>query len=305
MIARLVFVAALAIAVPLPALAQTFDQGKVEVRLPRNPAMVAHDHGIESENLFGLTLGSDIDPAGSKAIALEVNGRIGARSGRAAAFGAKLEFAYGITDNISASASVLGGWRYSSNVPGAANFNAFDFDGFGGELRWRFLQRGPSPIGLTLHLEPSVRFADEKTGEKGQGWSSENKLIVDAALIPDKLFIAGNLIYDVETFRVSNSPMEKASTGGVSTALTYQIVPDLFLGADIRYLRAYDGLAFDRFRGWAAFAGPTLFWHFSERAWLSAEYAFQFAGREQGLRNTYDLGNFPRQLLRFKIGMEF
>lgn len=51
--------------------------------------------------------------------------------------------------------------------------------------------------------------------------------------------------------------------------------------------------------------GPTLFWHLGESTWILAAYAFQIAGREQGVSNTYDLSNFPRQMLKFKIGVEF
>jgi len=289
-----------------PAAGQVFDQGKVQTREFRSPAMAAQAaHGLESENIFGLTLGSDVDPAGSKSAALEVGGRIGTRGGRYAAFGAKLEFAFGVTDHFAAAVSLLGGWRNSSNVPGQADLNALAFDGVGAELRWRFLERGPSPVGVTLHIEPSLRRIDERSGETGFGWAAENRLIVDGALVPDRLFVAANLIYDVEAFRPKGSPQEQASTGGVSSAMAWQVRPGLLFGADIRYLRAHEGLALDRFRGWAVFAGPTLFWHFAESAWLSASYAFQLAGREQGVANTFDLGNFPRQMLKFKIGMEF
>lgn len=297
---------ALSLLFPLSAMAQVFDQGKIQPREFRSPDMAAQaGHGVESENLYGLTLGSDTDGAGSRSVAIEINDRIGARTGRYRALGAKLEFAYGATDNLSVAGSLLGGWRNSANVLGQSNLNALAFDGVGGELRWRFLDRKTSPVGLTLHIEPALRVIDERTGERGQGWSAENRLILETALVPDKLFAAANLIYDIEAFRPKGVPLERASTGGISAAMSYQIRPGLFLGADIRYLRAYDGLALDRFRGWAVFAGPTLLWHFGERTWLAATYAFQIAGREQGMSNSYDLANFPRQMLKVKLGLEF
>lgn len=291
---------------PLPAAAQLFNQGQVEPRAHRSAAMAAQaGHGIESENLFGFTLGSDIDGPGSRSVAVEVAGRLGARSGRYAAFGTKLEFAYGATGQLAVAGSVLGGWRTSANVPGQADLNALAFDGVGGELRWRFLERGVAPVGVTLHIEPSLRVTDERTGERGLGFAFENRLIVDGALVPDKLFAAANLIYDIEAFRPKGAGQERASTSGLSGALSWQVRPGLFLGVDLRYLRAHEGLALERFRGWAVFAGPTLFWHVGESTWISASYAFQVAGREQGVSNTYDLGNFPRQMLKFKLGMEF
>ena len=53
------------------------------------------------------------------------------------------------------------------------------------------------------------------------------------------------------------------------------------------------------------YQGPTLFWHVAENVWFSATYAFQLAGRAVGVAQTYDLGNFPRQMLKFKLGVEF
>jgi hypothetical protein len=289
-----------------PALGQVFDQGSVETRPFRSAEMEAQvGHGIETENMFGFTLGSDVDPKGSRAIALEAIGGIGARTGRYGAVGGKLEFTYGATDNVSVSGSLLGGWRNIANVPGMANLNALAFDGVGGEVRWRFIDRKDGPFGLTLHIEPALRNTDEITGERGQGWSFENKLILDKGFMNDKLFVATNIIYNLESFRPSGNPLEQASTAGLSGALSYQVAPGLFVGADVRYLAAFQGLAFDRYAGWAMFMGPTMFWHFSDRAWLSATYVFQVAGHELGVSNMYNLGDFTRQAFRFKIGLEF
>ena len=108
--ARAALALLLATAAAAPATAQVFDQGRVETRAFRSPDMAAQaGHGIASENLFGLTLGSDIDGAGSRSGAVEINGRIGARAGHYAAFGSKLEFAHGATDLLSVAASPLAG----------------------------------------------------------------------------------------------------------------------------------------------------------------------------------------------------
>ena len=59
-----------------------------------------HDHGLETENLFGFTLGSDTE-RGARGIALETVGRFGKRDGTYAGISKKLEFSYGVTDDIS------------------------------------------------------------------------------------------------------------------------------------------------------------------------------------------------------------
>ena len=46
--------------------AALFDQGPVELRAFRNPAMAAQAaHPVATENLFGFVLGSDIDAPGT------------------------------------------------------------------------------------------------------------------------------------------------------------------------------------------------------------------------------------------------
>lgn len=313
-----IFLAAtlLAAALPLlaapPALAQIFQQGPMETRAYRNPSLAppadthGHQHGIETENMFGFTLGSDTDEAGSFGVASENVLRLDRRGGRYAAFGTKLEFAYGLADNLSISGSLLGGYRAIRAVDDLPDTNRLRFDGIGGEIRWRILQRGPSPVGVTLHLEPAFRTSDEVSGEGGHGFSSENKLILDTALVPDKIFAAMNIIYDVEAFRPHGADStERASTIGISGAVSTQVSPGLFLGGELRYLRAYEGMGLNRFHGEALFAGPNLFWHAGESAWISLGYVTQVSGRAAGARPGLDLTNFDRHAIRLKIGVHF
>ena len=304
-----ILVAALCIAVSVTsAHAQIFDQGPVETREYRNPNLAppVHDHGIETENMFGFTLGSDTDEAGGSGVALETVGRFVRRGGHYTAIGGKLEFARGFADDLSASLSLLGGYRSISVIGNLPNTNRLRFDGVGGEIRWRLLQRGPSPVGITLHMEPAFRVADEVSGQGGRGFASENKLIFDTALVPDRVFAAVNLIYDVEAFRPYGAAgTERASTLGVSGAMSVQVAPMFFLGGEMRYLRAYAGMGLNTFQGEALFAGPTLFWHATESAWVSLAFNAQLAGRAVGTRGGFDMDNFDRYALRFKIGMHF
>jgi len=294
--------------VAMPAAAQVFQQGPVETREYRNPnlAPAPHAHGIETENMFGFTLGSDTDEAGSSGIASENIFRFNRQGGFYAALGSKLEFSRGFTDNFSASASLLGGYRSIQSVDDLPNTNRVRFDGIGGEIRWRLLQRGPNPVGITLHLEPAFRLADEVSGEGGRGFASENRLIFDTAFVPDRIYGAVNLIYDVEAFRPNGAPStEQASALGFSTAVSAQVAPMLFLGAELRYLRSYEGMALNKFQGQALFAGPNLFWHATDAAWVSLGYVTQVTGRAVGTRGTLDLTNFERHAIRLKVGVHF
>ena len=98
---------------------------------------------------------------------------------------------------------------------------------------------------------------------------------------------------------------ERGSTSGVSTSLSSNIGHGLYLGADLRYLRAHEGLLLQSLAGQAVFAGPTMFWHAEGGAWLSGTIAAQIWGRERGATAGIDHTNFTRLLARLKIGMEF
>lgn len=186
----------------------------------------AHDHGLETENLFGFTLGSDTEHAGAKGLALETVGRFGKRDGTYAGVSKKLEFSYGVTNDISAALGLFGDYHRVAGVTGFDDVQGFNFNGIGGEVRWRLLRRGPSPFGLTLHIEPSVQRVDELTGLRGIKYGAENKLILDTELVKERVFAAFNAIYEIERVRESGSAdWESGSKIGSAFAATVQVMP--------------------------------------------------------------------------------
>ena len=301
-----------AIAMPLSVLAATFDEGPVTIRPPTGKAPTGHEghghaHGVETESLFGFTLGSDIDSEGTTGIALETMAGFGRRDGRYNAANTKLEFSWAAAKNLSVSGSLLGGYWNIANNPNLPDTNAMRFRGIGGEVRFRFMDRKEGPFGLTLHMEPSMTMADEVTGEAGTGYASENKLIMDAELMPDRLWGAMNLIYDVEHFRpwAQGAVAEEGSVGGITGALTARVTETFFLGGEMRYLYAFDGLTFGKQVGRTLYIGPTAYWRISDNAWLSLAWNIQVAGSENNDPRRLDLTNFSRNVVRLKFGWEF
>jgi hypothetical protein len=265
-----------------------------------------HQHGFESENLFGFTLGSDTERVGVTGIALETVGRFGKRDGSYSGVGKKLELSHGVTGDLSVALGLLTDYHRVTGVTGFDDVRVFDFNGVGGELRWRLARRGPNPVGVTLHLEPSVARYDELTGQRAIKYGAENKLIFDTELVKDRIFAAFNLLYEVERVRERGSlEWENSSKIGIAAAATVQVAPQAFLGAEVRYLRAYEGLMPQIFAGDATFAGPTFFWHFAKNAWIAAAWNVQVAGHEAGNEARLDLTNFERHHARLKIGVEF
>ncbi len=284
------------------------------------PARHAHDHasrghahthnhgghGLETENLFGFVLGSDVEPRGTRSIAMETIGRFGKRGGKYGALGGKIEFAYGVTDSLSVAGAVLGAYYNIDNVPGFANISRMRLNGIGGEARWRLLNRETHGVGLTLHIEPVWATSDELTGLPGKKWGSENKIIADTMLVPDKLFAAFNVIHEMEVVKEKNSPItERAAKIGVGFALATPLTKNIFVGAEARYLFAYDGLGFGAYAGRALYIGPTIHGKFDNGMWASLAWSTQIAGDEKGLTGKYDLTNFERNMVRFKVGYDF
>lgn len=98
---------------------------------------------------------------------------------------------------------------------------------------------------------------------------------------------------------------ERSSKLGFSGALAFQAFPNVFLGAEVRYFRAYEGLTLQHFRGEAVFVGPTLFAKLSEKLGITAAFSTQVAGHAVGVPGRLDLDNFSHYQARLKIFYEF
>jgi hypothetical protein len=263
------------------------------------------DHGVETESLFGFVLGSDVEHAGARAIASETVWRSGKR-GTYHGVGQKLEFAYGLTDDLSIAGSVLASYHRIRNSPVFDDVDRARLNGLGGEIRWRLIDRRTSGFGLTLHIEPSWSVSDELTGLSGRRWGSENKIIVDTELVPERVFAAFNVINEIERVTEKGEPeIERASKIGVGLALATALSRNVFIGAEARYLRAYEGLTLQTYQGQAFYVGPTLHARFQNNAWLSLAWNVQVSGRERGEPGSFDLTNFERHQVRIKAGFEF
>ncbi len=273
---------------------------------PRAGDISNQEQEVESEGLFGFTAGSDTANAGAIGVAFESVARLGKREGRYRGIGKKLELGYGVTDDVSVSLGLLSDYRRIVGVAGLDDVSTFGFNGIGGEFRWRLVKREPGQFGMTLQIEPSRRRYDELTGQRVEKYGVENKLIFDTELVPDKVFAAFNLLYDVERVRARGQVhWEQGSTLGLAAAVSVQVARQTFLGGEVRYLRAYEGLLPKALAGEAVFMGPMLFRHFANHVWISAAWNVQVAGHAVGHAGRLDLVNFERHQMRVKAGIDF
>jgi hypothetical protein len=193
-----------------------------------------------------------------------------------------------------------------SGVPGLEDRRQLALQGGSLDLRYKFLDRGSAPVGLTFAVENHFGRIDETSAAAVRNFGTEFTLALDRELIPNFVVAALNLIYQPEWTRImATGAAEQESTVGASVGLMAQIRPGILLGGEARYLRKYEGIGLDELAGQALYVGPTAYFQLSERSRLTAGWSFQAWGRPAGSNAALDLVNFERHQARLVFGVNF
>ena len=137
---------------------------------------------------------------------------------------------------------------------------------------YKVLERDNAPFGLTVVVEPNWGRVDDTSGANRYG--AELSIAADKELIANRIFGAFNLLYQPDATRLRfTGAWQHQSDFGISSALSAQVRPGVFFGAEARYVRSYDGLGLNIFTGQAVFVGPTLYARISEHVWISAAWS--------------------------------
>ena len=263
-------------------------------------------HEVETKYIFGnFTVGSSTGIEGEKAFEPETRLDFGKGGGHYAVGHTALEYEFTPTQFTQVILGPIVSLYDIHNVPGLDDRNMAAVNGFEAEFRSVLIDRNPSPIAVTLALEPEFHSRDETSGAKVVNYGLEAKLEADVELVKNRLFCGFNLLYEPETTRGDFGVWERESTFGISSALAFQIVPNVVIGADLWYLRHYDGAAFNSFTGDAVYLGPTFYWKIAPKVLMSAAWQTQIAGREPGVSSTLDLTDFSHQRARLLFEFEF
>lgn len=262
-------------------------------------------HEMETKYIFGFTIGSSTGIEGERAFEPETQASFGKRSGNYAAGQTALEYEYTPNQYVQIELGPTASYYNIHGVAGLDDASRATVNGFESDFRFVILDRNPSPFAVTLSVEPEVRSRDETSGVKVQNYELEAKLEADTELIKNRLFLGFNLLYEPETTLADLGSWQHETTIGLSSALAFQIVPNVAIGADLWYLRHYDDFAFSSFTGDAVYLGPTLFWKISNKVLMSAAWETQIAGRELGVMPALDLTDFSRQRARLLLEFEF
>jgi hypothetical protein len=257
---------------------------------------------LETTHLFGFTLGSDVNDVGEREAESETIGRFGKRVGSYSALSEALGVKFIPFQDFSIEPVTSVAYHEISGVPALDDRRQAAFDTLSLEMRYRVLNREYAPFGLTLGFDPHWSRVDDISAEPVNRYAAALWLIADKEIVADRIFAAVNLTYEPDASRSRiTGEWEHQSGFGISTAVTAQVWRGVLVGAEARYLRAYDGLALDRLSGHALFIGPTFYARLSERFWMGAAWSIQVAGRSTDEAGALDLAKFDRHhgLLRF------
>jgi hypothetical protein len=265
---------------------------------------------VETKYIFGFTEGSGIGLEGEKEFSLETIARIGKADGRYWASETKLEYEFTPNQYVQFELGPLVSTHVIKNVTDLDNRNNLAMSGFFGEVRYLVLERNASsPLAITLSAEPEWHRIDETSGAHVTNLGLELKVNADLELIKNRLFLGSNLLYEVEGTRDPDhvgAGWEKESIGGVSAALSYRVIPSVFIGVEAWYLRHYDGSFFNAFTGDAVFVGPTLYAKLGPKTFMTAAWNAQVSGHDVEVPDSkLNFGEFTRSRAKLKLAVEF
>jgi hypothetical protein len=266
----------------------------------------ARGEPIETEHLFGFTIGSDVGDVGERELEGSVTGRFAKRTGTYDAAASTLSAEFVPIPNLRTefTGAVVG---YNiAGVSGLADQRYATFGGLSADIRYRLVDRATAPFGLAIGAEPSWGRANDMTGEPASQYGVDFVAAADWEPVPDRLVAAFDLLYQPQTTRSRVSfTWSQESTAGFAIGVMAQIRSGIFIGGEARYLRQYDGLGLDTLAGQGFFVGPTIYVKLSEKAWIAAAWSAQVAGQAAVSIGTLDLVNFERRQARLLFGVNF
>jgi hypothetical protein len=267
---------------------------------------LARGEPIETEHLFGFTIGSDVGDVGERELEGSLTGRFSKRTGTYDAGSSTMSVEFVPVPNLR---TEFTGTVNSYDITGVAGFADQRYSAFGGlsaDIRYRFLDRASAPLGFAIGAEPHWGRADDITGQPADQYGVDFVAAADWEIVRDRIVAAVNLVYQPDTMRTKlTGTWSQESTAGVALAVMAQIRPGIFVGGEARYLRQYDGIGLDTLAGQGFFGGPTLYVKFSERAWMTLAWSAQIAGHATATVGSLDLVNFERQQARLLFGVNF
>ena len=269
------------------------------------PACVSAEESFDTEHIFGFMIGTDVGNPGEREFQTQTTGRFG-KGGTYRALQQEVEIEVVPLPNFRIEVGGTATLHDITGVPDIDDRRQFNFQGSSLDLRYRLLDRGRAPFGLTVAAELHGDRIDETSGAKGRMYGTDFTLAFDRELVPNFVIGALNLIYQPEWARFEVAGLsEKSSTIGAAFGGLVRVRPNFLLGGEMRYFRQYEGIGLGELSGQALFVGPTAYFQLSEKSRLTLSWSMQAWGRPAGSGGNLDLVNFERHQARLVFGVNF
>jgi hypothetical protein len=266
---------------------------------------------VSTSDLFVALEGSDMLAKDSHAYFQDVAGGLSRHIQSYALVRGATGIAYTPAENLSIAFFALPKYEHNLSFNGATDPDEILPSalgiGFGASVKYRFLPRKTSVFGLAASVAPYWLTEVFSGAVRNDTYGVEFRLMADKAIQDDILLVGVNFAYRPETvYDNESAAWYPSSYFEASTALSLRIVEKVFFGGEVHYHTRYEGAAFDRFAGWALFAGPTLSIAISDSAQLGLGWFVQLVGRSaDDPENNLDLVNYERQRYRLKATFVF
>jgi hypothetical protein len=313
-----VILACFALASATPALcAQDDDDNDKPGKGGARVGKIQEKERVETENMFGFTEGSDTGEAGERELTTETLWRKRRMLTPYSAMLGKLNFEYSARDDVKLGvAASYDRYRFPAGP-------SFDLEGdsallphwsaavgLSGELKYRLLERGSSPVGLAISFEPEWRRVVSGRGLGISLVQFQTKFMADAALVPERVFIAANASWEPQVTWMNSGETTRDTNIELSAAVSARLFEGLFVGGEVRYLASFEGLSFKTPPDYGFFVGPTLYAKISERVYVAAAWSIRVGGRIRSDPEPLpDFGNVPDHSeshhVRVKAGVSF
>lgn len=261
---------------------------------------------VDTEHVFGFTEGADIGSEGEREVVSSSTLRAGKATGWFADTASELEFKYTALQNLRVSAAATLGHYDITGVSGIDDVRRTAIQALSFDARFRLVDRSQAPLGLTSSVAPHWGLVDETSGVKTSHFGTEIRLLADRELKPDRLIGAINLLFANDRARLlASGGVEHESLWRAGAALAAQVVPNVWLAGEVRYVRDYGGTALNTFSGHAVYVGPTVYLRCGDKALVSVAWNFQIWGAAIAAPGALDLVNFERHQADLRFGLEF
>ena len=284
---------------------------------------------ISTHYIFGFTYGTDIETegrgeilnitkvnAGKRPRTLKSSNPVDVqtfmREGNAGIYSMidnTLEFEHTISEDFQYAIGVMGAHPTIFGVEDIPNRHNVSLRGVLGEARYIMLRRTDKfPVGVSLHVEPQWGHISNVTGWAETLLESDNRLCVDAELLPKKLYAALNIMYTPQIFReITESKWIHSAYHGVMGAMTYFVAPKVGVGGGFQLLNRWvqPGTNVTDLQGTAFYLGPQAYVRVTNQLFLTVAWSRQLAGHAIHDPRPLDLANFTRDMARIQFGGEF